>query len=53
MHRNTLLYKLERISRLLQRDIREADTQFTLWLALRLANLAETVEMVDRDLSSG
>lgn len=53
VHRNTLLYKLERISRLLQRDIREADTQFTLWLALRLANLAETVEMVDRDLSSG
>jgi sugar diacid utilization regulator len=53
VHRNTLLYKLDRISRLLQRDIREADTQFTLWLALRLANLAETVEMVDRDLSSG
>lgn len=53
VHRNTLLYKLERISRLLQRDIRDADTQFTLWLALRLADLAETVEMVDRDLSSG
>ena len=45
VHRNTLLYKLDRISRLLQRDIREADTQFTLWLALRLANLAETAEM--------
>lgn len=53
VHRNTLLYKLDRISRLLQRDIREADTQFTLWLALRLSNLVETVEMVDRDLSSG
>lgn len=53
VHRNTLLYKLDRISRLLQRDIREADTQFTLWLALRLANLAQTMEMVDRDLDSG
>jgi DNA-binding PucR family transcriptional regulator len=53
VHRNTMLYKLNRISRLLQRDIREADTQFTVWLALRLANLAQTAEMVDRDLSSG
>ena len=33
MHRNTMLYKLNRISRLLQRDIRDADTQFTVWLA--------------------
>jgi len=53
VHRNTMLYKLNRISRLLQRDIREADTLFTIWLALRLANLAQTAEMVDRDLSSG
>jgi sugar diacid utilization regulator len=53
VHRNTMLYKLNRISRLLQRDIRDADTQFTVWLALRLTNLATTAEMVDRDLSSG
>ncbi len=53
VHRNTMLYKLNRISRLLQRDIRDADTQFTVWLAIRLANLAATAEMVDRDLSSG
>jgi sugar diacid utilization regulator len=53
VHRNTMLYKLNRISRLIQRDIRDADTQFTVWLALRLASLATTAEMVDRDLSSG
>lgn len=53
VHRNTMLYKLNRISSLLQRDIREADTQFMVWLALRLASLARTAELVDRDLSSG
>ena len=53
IHRNTMLYKLDRISRLLERDIREADTQFTIWLALRLSTLAATAELVDRDVSSG
>lgn len=53
IHRNTMLYKLDRISRLLERDIREADTQFTIWLALRLATLAATAELVERDVSSG
>jgi sugar diacid utilization regulator len=53
IHRNTMLYKLDRISRLLERDIREADTQFTIWLALRLSRLAATAQGVDRDLSSG
>ncbi len=50
VHRNTMLYKLDRVSRLLQRDIRHADTQFTIWLAMRLATLAETAERVERDL---
>jgi sugar diacid utilization regulator len=53
IHRNTMLYKLDRISRLLERDIRDADTQFTIWLAMRLSTLAATAEMVDRDVSSG
>jgi len=53
LHRNTLLYKLDRVTRLLQRDVREADTQFTIWLALRLSSLAAAAELVDRDLSSG
>jgi len=53
VHRNTMLYKLNRISRLLQRDIRDPDTQFTVSLALRLSNLAATAELVDRDISSG
>lgn len=53
IHRNTMLYKLERISRLLQREIRDADSQFTVWLALRLQVLAETATRVERDVTSG
>jgi sugar diacid utilization regulator len=53
IHRNTMLYKLDRISRLLERDVREADTQFTIWLALRLSTLAATAELVEHDVSSG
>lgn len=53
VHRNTMLYKLDRITRLLQRDIREPDTQFAVWLALRLTDLAETAQRVDRDVSTG
>jgi sugar diacid utilization regulator len=53
VHRNTMLYKLDRITRLLQRDIRDPDTQFTVWLALRLTGLDETARRVNRDLQSG
>jgi sugar diacid utilization regulator len=53
VHRNTMLYKLERITRLMQRDIREPDTQFTLWLALRLSDLDETTQRVNRTLQAG
>jgi DNA-binding PucR family transcriptional regulator len=48
-----MLYKLERITRLLQRDIRDPDSQFTVWLALRLTGLDETARRVNRDLQSG
>jgi sugar diacid utilization regulator len=53
VHRNTMLYKLERIGRLLQRDVRDPDTQFTIWLALRLTELDEATRRVNRDLKSG
>lgn len=53
VHRNTMLYKLERIARLLQRDVRAPDTQFAIWLAIRLDGLAETARRVNRDLTSG
>jgi sugar diacid utilization regulator len=53
VHRNTMLYKLSRITRLLQRDVRDPDTQFAVWLALRLTDLAETAKRVNRDLMSG
>lgn len=53
VHRNTMLYKLERISRLLQRDLREPDAQFAMGLAIRLHDLAETAGRVNRDLTSG
>jgi sugar diacid utilization regulator len=53
VHRNTMLYKLDRVSRLLQRDIRAPDNQFALWLAVRLTDLDETARRVNRDLKSG
>ena len=33
IHRNTMLYKLDRASRLLGMDLRQADNQFAVWLA--------------------
>ncbi|MGW5671486.1 PucR family transcriptional regulator [Micromonospora sp. NPDC003776] len=51
IHRNTMLYKLDRASRLLQLDLREAEHQFAVWLAHKLSLLAETVAAVDRDLN--
>jgi sugar diacid utilization regulator len=53
VHRNTMLYKLDRISRLLQRDLRDPDNQFAVWLAVRLTDLDETARRVNRDLMSG
>lgn len=50
IHRNTMLYKLERASRVLQLDLRQAENQFTVWLAYKLDVLAETTTAVDRDL---
>ncbi|MGE0217227.1 helix-turn-helix domain-containing protein [Mycolicibacterium sp.] len=51
VHRNTMLAKLDRISRLLGMDIRMPDNQFTAWLAVRLDLLDEVNAAVDRETS--
>lgn len=50
IHRNTMLYKLDRASRALQLDLRQAEHRFTVWLAYKLAILADATERADRDL---
>lgn len=50
IHRNTMLYKLERASRILHLDLRQAEHQFTVWLAYKLDLLFETARSVDRDV---
>ena len=51
IHRNTMLYKLDRASRLLGMDLRQADNQFAVWLAHTLDLLASTTAEVDRVVS--
>jgi sugar diacid utilization regulator len=51
IHRNTMLYKLDRASRLLGLDLRQADNQFAVWLAHTLDLLANTSAEVDRVVS--
>jgi len=48
IHRNTMLYKLDRASRLLGMDLRQAENQFAVWLAHTLDLLATTTAEVDR-----
>lgn len=50
VHRNTMLYKLDRASRLMRVDLREPEQQFAVWLAHKLDLLAETTAAVDRDV---
>lgn len=50
IHRNTMLYKLERASRVLQLDLREAEQRFTVWLAHKLDLLSETRSAVDSEI---
>lgn len=52
LHRNTMLYKLERASRALQMDIRTTDAQFMIWLAHHITALNEVVASLDTELSS-
>ncbi|WP_448627528.1 PucR family transcriptional regulator [Geodermatophilus sp. URMC 64] len=51
IHRNTMLYKLDRASRLLGMDLRQAENQFAVWLAHTLDLLASTTAEVDRVVS--
>ncbi|SDE73232.1 Purine catabolism regulatory protein-like family protein [Blastococcus fimeti] len=51
IHRNTMLYKLDRASRLLGMDLRKADNQFAVWLAHTLDLLADTAAEVERVVS--
>ncbi len=50
MHRNTVLYKLDKVSRLLGMDLRSAENQFTIWLAYRIRVLAEVEADVEREI---
>jgi DNA-binding PucR family transcriptional regulator len=50
IHRNTMLYRLDRASRILHLDLRQAEHRFTVWLAYKLDMLVETARTVDRDL---
>jgi DNA-binding PucR family transcriptional regulator len=51
LHRNTTLYKLDRVSRVLGMDIRSADTQFMVWLAHHIDNLVQVGESLDAELA--
>ncbi|MEV0970944.1 PucR family transcriptional regulator [Microtetraspora glauca] len=51
LHRNTMLYKLDRASRALRMDIRSADTQFMVWLAHHIDTLASVTGALSDELS--
>ena len=51
LHRNTTLYKLDRVSRVLGMDIRSADTQFMVWLAHHIDNLRQVNDSLDAELA--
>jgi sugar diacid utilization regulator len=51
VHRNTMLTKLDRVSRSIGLDIRQPEHQFTVWLAIRLDMLSEVRAAVDREAS--
>lgn len=53
LHRNTMLYKLERASRMLRMDLRQADSRFTVWLAYRINLLGEAQSAVEREFKPG
>ncbi|WP_224391406.1 CdaR family transcriptional regulator [Pseudonocardia sp. ICBG1293] len=50
LHRNTTLYKLDRVSRAIGMDIRSSDTQFMVWLAHHVDTLASVNEGLDAEL---
>lgn len=52
-HRNTMLYKLDRASRMLRMDLRQADSRFTVWLAYRIDLLDEAQSAIEREFAPG
>lgn len=53
VHRNTMLYKIERATKALDWDLRDPEAQFAVWLALKLDLLARTADSVKRDIDAG
>lgn len=53
VHRNTMLYKLDRASKAIAQDLRDPETQFSLWLAMKLDLLAETADNASRAVDAG
>jgi DNA-binding PucR family transcriptional regulator len=51
LHRNTILYKLNRASRALNMDIRSSDAQFMVWLAHHIDTLTRVNETLNVELS--
>lgn len=52
VHRNTMLYKLDRASRAIAQDLRSPEVRFSVWLALKLDLLAETADRAARTAES-
>ena len=50
LHRNTMLYKLDRASRALRMDVRTTEAQFMIWLAHHIDALGEVVGALDDEL---
>ncbi|MGH9081865.1 MAG: helix-turn-helix domain-containing protein [Acidimicrobiales bacterium] len=51
MHRNTVLYKLDKAAQLLGMDLRVAENRFTVWLARNIHMLGEVEAAVDREIN--
>jgi sugar diacid utilization regulator len=51
LHRNTMLYKLDRASRALQMDLRTTEAQFMVWLAHHITALSDVERALDRELA--
>lgn len=51
LHRNTMLYKLDRASRALGLEVRSAETQFMVWLAHHIDNLMQVNDSLDAELA--
>ena len=51
LHRNTMLYKLDRASRAVQTDVRRPEAQFMIWLAHHIAVLNDVGAALDRELA--